>query len=849
MGVNQLWNILEPVKRSESLSSLRNKTLCVDLSCWICEARSAKGLKQNVSKPHLRNLFFRLLHLTRLGVKLVFVVDGEPPELKWEAILRRIQARNAGQNWRTKNSQKTVTGHGSGARVGRSHFDVWVRECRKLLELVGVPCIESKGEAEALCAWLDLHQIVDGCITNDGDAFLYGARTVYKDLCISGKDASVECYKMADVEAQLNLNRKTLVALAVLLGCDYLPQGVSGVGKEIAMKLIRSVDQDNLIDRFCEWTKSTCQDKDLPSVEKLVRSKALKDKNFPHHKVIQEFLAPKVVPQRVSLKIMNPELRGLQEFCLRNLDWPEEYTQSKVLPLITYWQMTSLLDYQSTTLVQPEKIVKARIQQKVECYEIEWQNVGLGETCPDSFVTVETRELVNKVYPEIEEEFKNAVAAKSLKKTKRKQAQKVSTSRCSESEIDSLSKQMKDLSVEQLPEDCFASSITAEKVPESAAKIWEEDSLQDIIDSILPSGGDHHCNSMESCASSEGLKDGNTGSDFDNDSDEEGRCDRQSSDDTKSVFKNVFKPPNFKINVKGNTDINPVFKSRDENHTGLDKKDSNNLESKVARVDSDLLHCMLERRENKECSCNHNASVTSHIRRKLDQKRISCSENYVVVDSSDEDDYSKEPCLEHSLKTKMTNNRLNGMNLSEIFGSSDLWCSDDDDEVLTSLEPDKPSSFLHSTSQLADSRNGNACLSRNTGVTETITSKFEVHCAKSTTKECNSNVLQEAVYVKPNTVSGKDKDCSPKVKKVTIRKRNPCKSFVKDSQTNTQCGGVNEANIVRSPEVLQKQESWKENNINYLFADEDLSVPLLERIRKNLSTRPRLTSKTSTTGL
>ena len=28
---------------------------------------------------------------------------------------------------------------------------------------------------------------MDGCITNDGDAFLYGARTVYKDLCISGK--------------------------------------------------------------------------------------------------------------------------------------------------------------------------------------------------------------------------------------------------------------------------------------------------------------------------------------------------------------------------------------------------------------------------------------------------------------------------------------------------------------------------------------------------------------------------------------------------------------------------------------------------------------------------------------
>ena len=46
-----------------------------------------------------------------------------------------------------------------------------------------------------------------------------------------------------------DLNRQKLVALAILLGCDYLPQGVLGVGKENAMKLIRNVNHDNLIDR------------------------------------------------------------------------------------------------------------------------------------------------------------------------------------------------------------------------------------------------------------------------------------------------------------------------------------------------------------------------------------------------------------------------------------------------------------------------------------------------------------------------------------------------------------------------------------------------------------------------
>ena len=124
MGVHQLWNILEPVRRKENLSTLSNKTLCVDLSGWICEAKCAKGLKENVNKPHLRNLFFRLLYLTRLGVKLVFVVDGKPPELKWKAITKRVQARNGGRNWKSKNTQTSC----SGARVGRSHFDFWVKE-------------------------------------------------------------------------------------------------------------------------------------------------------------------------------------------------------------------------------------------------------------------------------------------------------------------------------------------------------------------------------------------------------------------------------------------------------------------------------------------------------------------------------------------------------------------------------------------------------------------------------------------------------------------------------------------------------------------------------------------------
>ena len=45
------------------------------------------------------------------------------------------------------------------------------------------------------------------------------------------------------------LNRKDMVSLALLLGCDYCPQGVPNVGKEGAMKLIAACKS---CDRSCD---------------------------------------------------------------------------------------------------------------------------------------------------------------------------------------------------------------------------------------------------------------------------------------------------------------------------------------------------------------------------------------------------------------------------------------------------------------------------------------------------------------------------------------------------------------------------------------------------------------------
>lgn len=46
-------------------------------------------------------------------------------------------------------------------------------------------------------------------------------------------------YCSETIENQLKLNREKMVALAILVGCDYLPKGIPGVGIEKAIKLLK----------------------------------------------------------------------------------------------------------------------------------------------------------------------------------------------------------------------------------------------------------------------------------------------------------------------------------------------------------------------------------------------------------------------------------------------------------------------------------------------------------------------------------------------------------------------------------------------------------------------------------
>ncbi|XP_072263606.1 flap endonuclease GEN homolog 1 [Pyxicephalus adspersus] len=472
MGVHELWPVLEPVKKHVALQSLSGKTLAVDLSIWVCEAQSVKQMIGVVSKPHLRNLFFRVSSLNLMGVKLVFVTEGEAPKLKADTMNKRNAMRYGPSN------------KPAPSRPGRSYFKSVLKECLRMLDCLGVPWVQAAGEAEAMCAYLNAKGYVDGCITNDGDVFLYGAQTVYRNFTMNVKDPHVDCYKASAIKDKLGLDRESLVALAILLGCDYVPKGLPGVGKEMALKFIRSLNGESVLQRFyqwrkqfddstvptksakktthcsvcchpgsakehqrkgctlcgsdrycephdydyccpCEWHKAEQEKKNNP-LEYTLKTKAKKREGFPYHEVIEEFLVNKDKLSKV-IRWARPSLPCFQNFALEWMEWPKHYACEKILVLLTYYDMHERkAGRQHDAQLQATRIVKTRVRNGVPCFEIEWVKPGCyvfpDDHPPDApLLTIEEESLFTAAYPHIVESFqKDKIEAELLKQKSKK---------------------------------------------------------------------------------------------------------------------------------------------------------------------------------------------------------------------------------------------------------------------------------------------------------------------------------------------------------------------------------------------------------------------------------------------
>jgi len=241
------------------LESLSGWTLAVDgyntLYQFLAIIRGADGTHLRDSSgrvtSHLSGLFYRNVNLMELGIRLVYVFDGKPPEMKAVEIERRVAARREAKDQYLRALQAgDIVQARKYAEASTVLKRDMVSDAKLLLDAMGIPWVDAPSEGEAQASVMASEGTVNAVASQDHDSLLFGAPVLVRNVTISGRrklpskgiyiNVQPEKIVLSEVLSSLSLTREQLVDLAILLGTDFNPDGFEGIGPARALKLIRT---------------------------------------------------------------------------------------------------------------------------------------------------------------------------------------------------------------------------------------------------------------------------------------------------------------------------------------------------------------------------------------------------------------------------------------------------------------------------------------------------------------------------------------------------------------------------------------------------------------------------------
>jgi flap endonuclease-1 len=275
-------------------------------------------LKDSTGKitSHISGLFYRTSNLVEMGLKPIYVFDGIPPTLKAAEVERRRQVKvQAIANYEKAVAKGDTDKMRVFAQAATSMKDYMQDDSHRLLEFMGLPWVQAPSEGEAQAAYMTKKGDADYCASQDYDSLLFGAPKMLRNITISGRrkrgnvyiEVVPEVMELQKTLAETGLTYEQLIDVGILVGTDFNPDGIKGLGPKTALKLIKQyVTLENA----------------LPQI---------KNASFPVEPncIRQIFLHPEVT-DNYKLEWKQPNVEGIIDFMCREKEFSEDRVRKSV---------------------------------------------------------------------------------------------------------------------------------------------------------------------------------------------------------------------------------------------------------------------------------------------------------------------------------------------------------------------------------------------------------------------------------------------------------------------------------------------------------------------------------------
>jgi len=324
-------NIREIIPRREiEISDLKDKTICVDafntLYQFLTTIRQPDGTplmdrKKRITS-HLSGIFYRNVNLISSGIKLIYVFDGEAPELKAKTYKKRREGRELAKE-RYEEALKVediIAMRRYSGQIARLN-DEMINESMELLEAMGIAVVQAPAEGEAEAAYLcKIKKEIYASASQDYDSLLFGAPKLIRNLTLARRRKTFSGWtevkpEMIELEKVLNfleIDLDQIICLGILVGTDYNPRGIPGIGQKKALQIVRKYKHPVLIFKNMEE-----KIKDLPEKDK-----------FDWKEIFELFHKHKVTDAKIKFGKIDEE--KIKKILVKKHDFSEERIEKQI---------------------------------------------------------------------------------------------------------------------------------------------------------------------------------------------------------------------------------------------------------------------------------------------------------------------------------------------------------------------------------------------------------------------------------------------------------------------------------------------------------------------------------------